>query len=209
MTATTTAPCAYDDKAFWRVADTREGDLAAMGILAGAILSLLCALACAIRACALLRDRGEPRATHRCALPSSVRVHQQEENHIARAPHQGDDPYRDYTDGDGVDRARTVYTVDDDKDDAEQDHETGKGCDREMPAHKGVRSWKDKWKPALADPEGFAVARINARKEAHRATAATTHRRPRAQAYGRPLPLDVLVALERTAARVSTLPDPH
>ncbi|AVK76716.1 hypothetical protein pmac_cds_28 [Pandoravirus macleodensis] len=211
MTTTTTVPCVYRD-AFWRVADTREGDLAAMAILAGALLSLLCAFACAFRACALWRDRGDPHSTHGHALSSPVPIPR---GRIACTTHQQDDDCRGRLDNDDdeddhdVARSHQVYSVC--MNAKAQRQAVEKECDQEAPTPKGALSWEDKWRPALADPEGFAAARIRARKEmAHRATTTTTTtRRSRAQAYARPLSLDALVALERTAARAATLPDPH
>ncbi|AVK75635.1 hypothetical protein pneo_cds_28 [Pandoravirus neocaledonia] len=220
MATATTVHCAYHDE-FWRVADTQEGDLAALAILTGALLSLLCASAYAFRACALLRDRGDPRSGHRHALPSMARTcptprdqtahnSRQQDNH--RRGRLDDDNNDDDDDDNGYDahRFRSAYAVCVGA--KAQGQEAGKECDQEVPRQQAVLTWEDKWRPALADPEGFAAARIRARKEAvHRATttAATTTRRSRAHTYARPLSLDALVALERTAARAATLPDPH
>ncbi|WBR14202.1 hypothetical protein pkur_cds_27 [Pandoravirus kuranda] len=218
----TPASCVHGaDDAFWRVADTREGDLIALGVLACALLSLLGALVCAIRACALLRHRGDPQTTHtRGLLPPSTRTHQTPEDRMVCTRRQRIDHRHDDSDPTGGGDAG-----DDDDDDPDpvcsvcrvdggvtgQDCTTGKECDQEAAVkepHGHVRSWRDKWKPALGDPEAFAAARLRARKEAQRA-AGTTARRVRAQTYSRPLSLDTLVALERTAARVASLPNPH
>lgn len=214
MATAATVHCAYHD-AFWRVADTQEGDLAALAILTGALLSLVCASAYAFRACALLRGRGDPRSAHQHALPSLARTCPTPKDQTAHISQQQDNHRRgrlddnDNDDNYDADRFRSAYAVCVDV--KAQCQEAGKECDQEAPTSKGVLSWEDKWRPALADPEGFAAARIRARKEAaHRATMATaTTRRSRAQTHARPLSLDALVALERTAARVVTLPDPH
>nr|UDO47239.1 hypothetical protein [Pandoravirus massiliensis] len=190
----------YPCDAFWRVPDTYEGDIIAMAILGAALLALVCALVCALRVCALLLGRGAHYANRQPAKAPAVvrpcRLDDQTVNYAfeIRACHNA------HRDGE----------VNDSNTDADatksHDHEKGRECDQEVASYDRAPSWRDKWNPALTDPEGFAAARIRARKEERQAK--RTHR-ARAPTYARPLPLDTLVALERTSARAAALPDPH